>query len=86
MQNNKIEIYNIFEKLANSTRGMTKFSFANNEKNVVSMGQCILNKYLVDNGTFSLYTANIFESFGYVDGFLITDFPLDSVLRGIDGD
>ena len=33
-----------------------------------------------------VYSANVLEPFGYVDELLITDFSLDSVLWGIDGD
>lgn len=33
-----------------------------------------------------VYSANVFEPFGYIDELLITDFSLDSVLWGIDGD
>lgn len=33
-----------------------------------------------------VYSANVLEPFGYIDELLITDFSLDSVLWGIDGD
>ena len=33
-----------------------------------------------------VYSANVLEPFGYVDELLITDFSIDSVLWGIDGD
>ena len=63
-----------------------KFSLANSEKFDVSIGQRVLNKELVENGSVPVYSANVFEPFGYVDELLITDFSLDSVLWGIDGD
>lgn len=33
-----------------------------------------------------MYSANVFEPFGYINDLLITDFSLPSVLWGIDGD
>lgn len=41
---------------------------------------------MVENGNVPVYSANVLELFGYVDELLITDFSLDSVLWGIDGD
>lgn len=41
---------------------------------------------MVENGNVPVYSANVLEPFGYVDKLLITDFSLDSVLWGIDGD
>ena len=37
-------------------------------------------------GTISVHSANVFEPFGYIDKYLITDFSIPSVLRGIYGD
>ena len=67
-------------------RGGYKISLANSDKFIVSIGQRVLNKELVENGSVPVYSANVFEPFGYVDELLITDFSLDSVLWGIDGD
>ena len=67
-------------------KGGVKLSLANAEKFDVSIGQRVLNKELAVNGSVPVYSANIFEPFGYVDELLITDFSLDSVLWGIDGD
>ena len=41
---------------------------------------------MVANGTIPVFSANVFEPFGYVDKLLIKDFSMDSVLWGIDGD
>ncbi len=41
---------------------------------------------MVENGNVPVYSANVLEPFGYVDELLITDFYLDFVLWGIDGD
>ena len=81
----KIEdLFNDLEVIA--AEGGYKISLANSDKFIVSIGQRVLNKELVENGSVPVYSANVFEPFGYVDELLITDFSLDSVLWGIDGD
>lgn len=80
----KIEsLFNSLEVI--DTEGV-RLSLANGDKFIVSIGQRVLNKELVENGSVPVYSANVFEPFGYVDELLITDFSLDSVLWGIDGD
>lgn len=41
---------------------------------------------MVENGTIPVYSANVFEPFGFIDKNNITDFSCDSVIWGIDGD
>ena len=41
---------------------------------------------MVADGTIPVFSANVFEPFGYIDKLLIKDFSVDSVLWGIDGD
>lgn len=41
---------------------------------------------LISNGTIPVFSANVFEPFGYVNKLLIEDFTSDSILWGIDGD
>jgi len=52
----------------------------------VSIGKRVLNSELVVDGTIPVFSANVFEPFGYTDKLLIKDFSVDSVLWGIDGD
>lgn len=52
----------------------------------LNIGKRVLNKELVKNGKIPVYSANVFEPFGYVDKLLIDDFSKKSVLWGIDGD
>lgn len=82
----KKEIESVFSALDGETKGKTKLSLANSESFSVSIGKRVLNKELVDNGTVPVYSANVFEAFGFVDKLLITDFSYDSILWGIDGD
>ncbi len=86
IQNKKLDIDAVFESLDSETKGITKYSLANSEKFSVSIGQRVLNKDLVNNGAVAVFSANVFEPFGYIDKLLITDFSFDSVLWGIDGD
>lgn len=80
------KIEDLFNELdVMSTGGGYKLSLAS-EKFIVSIGQRVLNKELVENGKVPVYSANVLEPFGYVDELLITDFSIDSVLWGIDGD
>ena len=38
------------------------------------------------DGTVPVFSANVFEPFGFINKLLIKDFSMDSVLWGIDGD
>ena len=78
------DLFNDLEAIA--AEGGHRLSLANSDKFIVSIGQRVLNKELVENGSVPVYSANVLEPFGYVDELLITDFSLDSVLWGIDGD
>lgn len=52
----------------------------------MSIGKRVLNSELVADGTIPVFSANVFEPFGYTDKLLIKDFSTDSILWGIDGD
>ncbi|MDR1509911.1 MAG: N-6 DNA methylase [Synergistaceae bacterium] len=53
---------------------------------ILSIGKRVLDSQLVSDGEVPVYSANVYEPFGYVDKRLITDFQIPSVLWGIDGD
>lgn len=63
-----------------------KLSLADKASFEVSIGRRVLNSELAANGTVPVFSANVFEPFGYVDRPLSEDFSRDSVLWGIDGD
>ncbi|GHV75199.1 restriction endonuclease [Spirochaetia bacterium] len=74
-----------------------KFSDANSKANKtlklldakifnISIGQRVVADELEINGEIPVFSANVFEPFGYVNKFLIEDFTVPSVLWGIDGD
>lgn len=52
----------------------------------LSIGKRVLDTQLVLDGEVPVYSANVFEPFGYINERLITDFSIPSVLWGIDGD
>ena len=63
-----------------------RFSLSDKSRFRVSIGQRVLTSELVSNGKIPVFSANVFEPFGYVDKLLIEDFSKDSILWGIDGD
>ena len=76
------------EEMYASLYGSGKNSIRLSDKNTfnLTIGKRVLNKELVKNGKVPVYSANVFEPFGYVDKLLIDDFSKKSVLWGIDGD
>lgn len=81
------EIKKIFDGLdAVKNATGTRFSLSDNTKFDVSIGKRILNSELVAGADIPVFSANVFEPFGYIDKLLIKDFSRDSILWGIDGD
>ena len=52
----------------------------------LAIGKRVLNSDLNINGAIPVYSANVFQPFGYIDELLINDFSSASILWGIDGD
>ena len=52
----------------------------------LSIGKRVLNSELIEGGKYPVYSANVFEPFGYVNNLLINKFDTPSVIWGIDGD
>lgn len=50
------------------------------------IGRRVLSDERIPEGKVPIYSANVFEPFGYLDHPFLTDFSSDSVLWGIDGD
>ena len=46
----------------------------------------MLSSQITSNGSVPVYSANMFEPFGYTEEMLLTDFSQPSVVWGIDGD
>ncbi len=52
----------------------------------VSIGRRVKATDLKDKGKVPVYSANVYNIFGYIDKLLLTDFSLPSIVWGIDGD
>lgn len=52
----------------------------------IFIGRRVLGRDVQKSGEVAVYSANVFEPFGYIDKLLFTDFSLPSVTWGIDGD
>lgn len=76
------------EKLFNDafTKADKNYRLDNESIFDVSIGQRVLKNELKTEGKIPVYSANVFEPFGYVEKLLIEDFSKPSVLWGIDGD
>ena len=81
----KKEIDAFFEKLYNNSDKKIKLS---NSIFDVKIGKRVLNKEVSKNPKdgIPVYSANVFEPFGYIKKDLLKDFSLPSVIWGIDGD
>lgn len=88
IQEYREKIEKLFEELEVITRnrGGYKLTLSDKTSFVVSIGKRVLNSELVADGTIPVFSANVFEPFGYTDKLLIKDFSTDSILWGIDGD
>ncbi len=52
----------------------------------VKIGKRVLKSEIKSKGNYPVFSANVFEPFGYTDKELLTDFSLPFVVWGIDGD
>ena len=67
---------------------VAKLSLDDRKSFTLIIGKRVLNSEIIDGGKIPVFSANVFEPFGYVDELLkgFEDFTSDSVLWGIDGD
>lgn len=65
--------------------GMTAYKL-NGAEFEVSIGDRVVSSEIEENGKYPVYSANVFEPFGYINKQNITDFSVPSILWGIDGD
>ena len=82
------EIEDIFSKMETLTKNAegVRLVLSNKSKFDISIGKRVLNSELAAAAEIPVFSANVFEPFGYIDKLLIEDFSQDSVLWGIDGD
>lgn len=84
IRNNRAKIERLFADADN--RADRTFRLSNDDVFDISIGKRVIGADLKPDGTIPVYSANVFEPFGYIDQYLITDFNVPSVLWGIDGD
>lgn len=63
-----------------------EYRLSDNEYFELSIGKRVLNSEMSDDYDVPVYSANVFEPFGYINKLLIKDFSRPSVIWGIDGD
>ncbi|NVP17919.1 restriction endonuclease subunit S [Candidatus Gracilibacteria bacterium] len=80
----KSEIVELFE---NSLNGDVKnYRLSDDSIFEIGIGKRLLKDEILSNGKIPVYSANVFEPFGFINKNLLNDFSRDSVLWGIDGD
>ena len=84
INSNKDGIYGSLKTLYDGT--VKKIRLSDSTVFSLSIGKRVLNSDLIVNGKIPVYSANVFQPFGYIDKMLISDFSKSSVLWGIDGD
>ena len=84
IHSNKNEINRLLKDLYDNANQKIRLSDSTLFK--LSIGKRVLNSDLKVNGRIPVYSANVFQPFGYIDKMLISDFSKSSVLWGIDGD
>ena len=65
--------------------GMTAYKLNGAEFEVI-IGDRVVSSEIEENGKCPVYSANVFEPFGYINKQNLTDFSVPSILWGIDGD
>lgn len=78
------KIKQMLESLTNSANNAIKL----NDSDIfeVKIGKRVLKSEIKEKGELPVYSANVFEPFGFIDKELLSNFNLPSVIWGIDGD
>jgi type I restriction enzyme M protein len=87
IEKNKNEIKKEFNLL--NENASNSYRLSNDKIFKVFIGKRVLSKEIQEErteGTIVVYSANVFEPFGYIKKDLIKDFSKDSIIWGIDGD
>lgn len=80
----KLNIEKIFVNTISSAT--TKIRLSNEDIFNVSIGKRVLRSEVNIKGNIPVYSANVFEPFGYTEKHLLDDYNVPSILWGIDGD
>ena len=79
----KVEISDLLSTLYTKTKETIRLS---NDVFEVKIGKRVLKSEIKSKGKYPVYSANVFQPFGYIEKELLTDFTLPYVVWGIDGD
>lgn len=79
----KLEISNLLSTLYSKTKETIRLS---NDTFEVKIGKRVLKNEIKSKGKYPVYSANVFQPFGYIEKELLTDFTKPYVVWGIDGD
>lgn len=82
------KIANVFERLevVKNTKSGGVIKLSDKQIFTLSIGKRVVAKEMIPDGKYPVYSANMFEPFGYIDKLLLKDFNRPSVVWGIDGD
>lgn len=80
----KKKIENLFNTA--QKRAFNSYKLSDTNLFSLSIGRRILTSEVSDSFDIPVYSANVFEPFGYIDKLLLDDFSKPSILWGIDGD
>lgn len=81
---NNLKINELFSKA--QMEAIHSYRISNTDLFSLNIGKRVLTSELVIDGTIPVYSANVFEPFGYIDNLIIEEFDTPSILWGIDGD
>ncbi len=84
IENWKHKIVDLFESWLQ--KNLTNYRLSDPDIFEVSIGKRLLKHEILAEGEVPVYSANVFEPFGYVNEYLIRDFSIPSVTWWIDGD
>lgn len=84
IENSKNKIETLFNDVF--AKSKTNLRLSDNTIFDVSIGKRLLKSEILPKGNYPVFSANVFEPFGYINRLLIKDFSVPSVLWGIDGD
>jgi type I restriction enzyme M protein len=85
IEKEKENIKQLFSEAYNKADKNNILRLSDNNIFDISIGKRIIEANLSEKGKIPVYSANVFEPFGYIDQYLNTDFSIPSVLWGIDG-
>jgi restriction endonuclease S subunit len=76
----------IFKELETVTTNQNSVRLSDSNVFTLMIGKRVIANDIHETGTYPVYSANVFEPFGYTEDCLTSDFSSPSIIWGIDGD